>query len=337
MNSPPSRASARAPLARTLLLALAGGSALIACQTPEGRGSATETTGAEPAGAEQLPENPAAGPVPYDPRVWDKGAPDSIGVFLAGLDKSMRAWTNLTLTAQTQTDRNKARRLQEVLMREVHARQQELVDELESGPPRNRAIAAGALGFSASKDVQGPLLVGLGDKDSAVVQNSALSLALLENPETPMEPLLEVMRANLNGKARANAAYAVRTILEAGAPSSPDVVKAARSALFDQEPFAQAQAALIVAVTGAGECIPDLAEALGGREPLVVNAATQALVALGRHDVKLLGPCGRALVTGLGTAPEELQPVLQRALVMLSGQNFGEDEKAWSEWAQRLP
>ena len=35
-------------------------------------------------------------PVPYDPRVWDAGPVDSLGAYLSELDKSMRAWTNLT-------------------------------------------------------------------------------------------------------------------------------------------------------------------------------------------------------------------------------------------------
>ncbi len=276
-------------------------------------------------------------PIPYDPKVWDKGEPEPIGSFLANLDKSMRAWTNLTLTAQTQADRKKARMLQESLMSRVHARQQELVDVLESGPPRNRAIAAGALGFSASKDVLGPLVVALTDKESEVVQNAALSLALLQNPETPMLALLEVLQGSNNGNARANAAYAVRSILEAGATADENVIKAARHALVDEEPFAQAQSALILAIANDGESIPDLAELLQGESPLVVGAATQALLALGRGDPKLLGPTARALVTGMSTAPKEQRPKIQRALVLLSGHNYEENLEKWTEWSLRLP
>lgn len=274
---------------------------------------------------------------PYDPSIWDKGAPEPLGSFLANLDKSMRAWTNLTLTAQTRGDKNKASKLQQSLMSRVHARQKELVDTLESGPPRNRAIAAGALGFSASRDVQGPLIVALGDKDTEVVQNAALSLALLQDRETPMLPLLEVLQASSNGRARANAAYAVRTILEAGATADANVLKAARHALVDTEPFAQAQGALILAVAGDGDSVPDLTEMLRDPSPLVVGAATQALLALGRGDPKLLGPTARGLVIGLGIAKDDLQSSILRALVLLSGHNYGNDVKQWTEWSQRLP
>ncbi len=276
-------------------------------------------------------------PKPYDPRVWDKGEPEPVGSFLANLDKSMRAWTNLTLTAMTRADRTKARMLQESLMSRVHARQQELVDVLETGPPRNRAIAAGALGFSASKDVLGPLVVALTDKEADVVQNAALSLALLQNPETPMLALLEVMQGSTNGNARANAAYAVRSILEAGGTADENVIKAARHALVDEEPFAQAQGALILAIAKDSESIPDLGELLQAKSPLVIGAGTQALLALGRGDPKLLGPTARALVTGMGAAAEEQRPAIQRALVLLSGHNYEDDLEKWAEWAQRLP
>ncbi len=289
----------------------------------------------------EIPDEKAAAvvdqPIPYDPKVWDKGEPEPIGSFLANLDKSMRAWTNLTLTAQTRADRTKARMLQESLMSRVHARQQELVDVLESGPPRNRAIAAGALGFSASKDVLGPLVVALTDKESEVVQNAALSLALLQNPETPMLALLEVLQGSSNGNARANAAYAVRSILEAGATADENVIKAARHALVDEEPFAQAQGALILAIAKDGESIPDLGELLQAQSPLVIGAAMQALLALGRGDPKLLGPTARALVTGMGIATEQQRPAIQRALVLLSGHNYEYDLEKWTEWSQRLP
>lgn len=277
-------------------------------------------------------------PKPYDPHIWDKGPPDPLGAFLAELDKSMRAWTNLTLTAGTKGDQTKARKLQQDLMGRVHVRQSELVDALQSGPPRNRAIAAGALGFSTSpKDVQGPLIVALTDKDTQVVQNAALSLALLQDRETPLEPLLAVFQDSTNGQARANAGYAIRTILEAGGAATDDVIKAGRGSLIDTEPFARAQGALILALAKDGESVPDLGEMLHDPTPLVINAATQSLVMLGRNNPKLLGPTARALVIGLGTCPDELRSYLLKNLVLLSGHNFADDIKAWTEWAQRLP
>ena len=208
---------------------------------------------------------------------------------------------------------------------------------LESGPPRNRAIAAGALGFSASKDVLGPLVVALADKEADVVQNAALSLALLQNTETPMLALLEVMQGNTNGNARANAAYAVRSILEAGGTADENVIKAARHGLVDEEPFAQAQSALILAIAKDGDSIPDLGELLQAKSPLVMGAGTQALLALGRGDPKLLGPTARAMVTGMGAATKEQRPAIQRAQVLLSGHNYEDDLGKWTEWAQRLP
>jgi hypothetical protein len=299
-----------------------------ACQSTQ---KSSPENGGNPATAD------ANQPEPYDPHIWDSGPPDPLGAFLAELDKSMRAWTNLTLTAGNRADQRKARDLQETLMRRVHARESELVDTLESGPPRNRVIAAGALGFTASKEVVGPLVVALSDTNSEVVQNAALSLALLQNPETPLPPLLEVFQSSPNGQARSNAGYALRTILEGGGAPNEDVIKAARRSLGDNEPFARAQGALILALSKDAESIPDLAEMLHAHEPLVIGAATQALVALGRGDPKLLGPTARALVVGLGTCPDEQRAYIRSNLVLLSGHNFDDDLKAWTEWSQRLP
>jgi hypothetical protein len=170
-----------------------------------------------------------------------------------------------------------------------------------------------------------------------VVQNAALSLALLQQADTPMTPILEVMQDHPNGQARANAAYAVRNLIEAGAEPGENVVKAARHGLVDPEPFAQSQAALILAMAGDGESVAGIGELLASEDGLVVGAAMQALLALARNDSKLLGPTARAMVGGLVVVEQDLRPALLRNLVRLSGHNYGEDEKAWAEWAQRLP
>lgn len=274
---------------------------------------------------------------PYDPRVWDEVEQVPLGMLLAELDKSMRAWTNLTLTAQTASDRKRANLLEENLTAKVHKRQSDLLDALAGGPPRSRAIAAGALGFAGAKEVQGPLILALADRDGEVVQNAALALALLQDPETPLAPLLEVYRDHPFGQARANAAYAVRTMLEAGRAADDDVREAARHGLIDSEPFAQAQSALILAMASDVESVPALSELIADRSPLVSSAAIRALVELARRDLKALGPVARALVNGLGTAPAELAPRLRAALVQVSGHNYGNDASAWNAWAQRLP
>jgi hypothetical protein len=298
-------------------------------------GCKTTKTGAD---SSAQPTTDAAGnPVPYDPKIWDKGPQEALGAYLAELDKSMRAWTNLTLSARTRGDKSKASMLQKDLMRRVDLRRTDLIDALETGPPRNRAIAAGALGFSTSDDVQGPLLVALGDKHNEVVQNAALSLALREQADTPLTPILEVMQNNISGQARANAAYAVRTILEAGAAPGEDVIKAGRNGLLDIEPFAQAQSVLILAIALDGPSVPHMAELLSSDSPLVVRASIQALLAMGKEDSKLLGPTARGLVAGLRIANSVHRPEIYRALTSLSGHSYGQEERLWVEWAQRLP
>ena len=67
-----------------------------------------------------------------------------IGEFLAKTDMALRAWTNLTNTADSPAERTQARQLEGFLRNETRNRQSELVVQLETGPLYNRMRAASA-------------------------------------------------------------------------------------------------------------------------------------------------------------------------------------------------
>src|SRR5688572_22189831 len=131
------------------------------------------------------PSSPAADEgaeayVPIQPQ-----ADEPIGKFLADVDLSMRYWTNLKLSARSEEDRRKARELESIVGIASTRRLEELLVELQSGPPRNRQRAATALGFTHDRRALGPLLAALDDADPDVVHNALLGLTLLGFPDTP--------------------------------------------------------------------------------------------------------------------------------------------------------
>jgi hypothetical protein len=162
--------------------------------------------------------------------------PEPIGKFMSDLDSSIRAWTNLIMSAQTEEDRRKASLLEQSLSAATHKRRAELIHELESGPLSNRVVAACALGFTHDIEAQSPLLAALND------------------------PV-----------------------------------------------------------------------------PLVRAAAARSVSYLGKQSPQDKGKAGRALVTAMQKSEGANQAVFMKALVELSTTNYGDDMKAWLEWAARLP
>lgn len=282
-------------------------------------------------------EAPTPQPVAIDSNADRPDAPVPIGKLMVDIDASMRAWTKLVLSANTAEEKRQARMLELDLRRRVRPRTAELIHELESGPPTNRTTAAAALGFTQSPEAQSPLLAALSDKDPDVVNNALIGLAILQLGDTPLGPIIELFETSPDPQVRSNAAYALRSLMEAGAPSE-QVRESARRALEDSEPFVRMQAALILAMMVDGESTEKIGELTGDSAALVRRAACEALARIGLDDPHSKGQAARALARALQAAPEEQRAVPHRALVNLTGgQDFGDDPKEWLEWAYKLP
>jgi HEAT repeat protein len=241
------------------------------------------------------------------------------------------------LTATSNEDKTKASKLQLDLMRRAQPRQKELIAEVESGPPRNRSIAASALGFTRGEQVLSPLLAALHDADPDVVHNALLALALVQMPATPLEPLADVLATHADAHTRANAAYAIRTVLEAGGTAGPAVVNTVRLALADSEPLVQVQAALALGLVHDADSIEPLSNLLHDSMPLVSLSASQALVLIGASNDQVKGKVARVLALAYEQGKGRERDIALRGLIALSGQNLGEESKAWTDWARRLP
>lgn len=273
---------------------------------------------------------------PYDPSWEQSGAPEPIGKLLAGVDMTLRAWTKLVLSAQTEEERRQARGLELDLMRRVRPRLAELIAELETGPPANRIPAAAALGFTHAPEAQSPLLAALADTNRDVVNNALIGLAVLQRADTPLVTLEALLVDHTDSFVRSNAAWALRSLIEAGADGTTSIAPA-RLALSDPEPFVRAQAALLLGTQHDTESVATIGELARESTPFVVLAATEALARIGTAEPHAKGAAARELVRAFEKADDKLRGAVQRALIRLAGENRGAKLEDWVEWARKLP
>ena len=282
----------------------------------------------------QDPKSAADGAEPYVRPVPDEPAP--IGQFLAELDRDIGLWTKLTLTAQTDKERRKTSILQGALRDSTSRRTDELIEQLEGGPTQNRIRAAGALGFTGSPAAQSPLLAALHDESPDVVCNALLGLTLLEMPDTPLDAIVSLFESSPDPQIRANAGYAIRSILEAGGEPTPRIVKATQLALIDDDPFVRTHSALIAGLIGDLGSIEALRDLLGDEADLVCLSAARGLLLIGKDHPAVKPRVALALAEAMQKAKRPRRNSLRRVLVELSGQNLGENPEAWLEWARGL-
>lgn len=279
------------------------------------------------------------GPEPYDAEL----ARDQrkTGAVLAKIDASLRLWNNITLGGDTDTDGSRLDIVEASLRREVNAKIATLIEQLEFGPPSNRQIAAAALGFSNAKEALGPLLAALDDTEPEVVSNALFGLSQLRDPDTPIVPVaakLEDVEQPL--AARNNAGRTLRAVGLANREGEEReaALRAGRVALADEESALRVQGALILAELVDSESIPQLARALSDTSNLVVTASSRALARIGSVDEKNMGRSARALVAAYRRSDEKsVREQILLDLQAMTKRNYGDDEDAWIEFAQRLP
>lgn len=264
------------------------------------------------------------------------GPEEPLGKLLADLDASIQRWNALTLTASTPAQKREARMLEGVIVEYASKRRHDLIGALESGPPINRIRAAGALGFSRSVDAQSPLLAALHDSHPDVVHNALMSLSILGRGDTPVDEICVLLADHSDPQTRGQAAYALRSILAAGA-ASETALGVSRRGLNDPEPFVRSQCALSLGILGDEESTPVLLDRLYDPIPLVADAAGEALVAIARAKPSSKGPIARGFLEASSRGDGANRRRAQDGLVRLSDVNYGDDLKLWSEWAQRLP
>lgn len=271
----------------------------------------------------------------YDPEA--KLDRSGTGAHLAAIDRSIQQWNGLFLTGNRQRDARKLRGLEEDIRYRTLQRFDEMVSQLETGPPVNRRVAAAALGFTGHERARTPLLNALSDPEEDVVANALLGLAVLGDPLTPLSAVLHHLRFGERAEIRSNAALATLEVLRAGGEGGEEVREAARQGLHDPDVFVRTQCALILAHERDTDAVPDLAlQLVDDTANSAAMAAGRALAYIGVKEITWQGRCARALTASLGKVNDQVRTSVLRDLQRLSGRNYSKDED-WVAWAHRLP
>lgn len=261
----------------------------------------------------------------------------TMGVALTQLDRSIQIWNQIFLNGSEATDGRRLRILQDSITHRTRKLFYEIIDQLETGPPHNRRIAAAALGFAGNEECLSPLLNALSDSDEEVVANALLGLSLLGDLDTPTGSLAGLIDSGSTPTIRSNAALATLEVLRSGAPADEGVLPAARSGLQDQDPRVRTQCALILAQRMDLISIGDLSLVmLEDPVPSAAMAATRALAYIGSNDHRQKGRVARILTVGLTRLEGTRRESLLNDLRKLAGRNYAKDED-WVTWAHRLP
>lgn len=284
-----------------------------------------------------------------------------IGAFLNEVGLRVQSWT----VARLESDKQQTRLLSEVLEFECARRQAEIIEQLETGPPRNRALAAVALGFAKKKtelkndfstvEVDkgaislGPLLAAIEDSDLQVQANALMGLGILERPETPMEPIARALNDSDSVVVRSNAAFAITAIAKAarsqrdrgGEDLQAGQALLAREAcllgLNDGDLGVRTQCAAALGLIGDSKSIAFLGDRLDDEVALVGQAASVSLARLGMDHPELKGRVARLLADRLDRVRPSRREALLYGLVLLAGRQMGDNSEVWQDWARRLP
>lgn len=288
-------------------------------------------------GCRSAPKDPevTAGDL-YKPGLVHKKV-ETIGMLLAEVDRQVDAWSQLTMSARTEEERVRARGLYLNLVRIVKPRADEVIEQLEVGPPINRVRAAAALGFCPGvEEVQSPLLAALYDADAQVVGNALFSLGNLQDPHTPLDRICALAQEHPSGRVRGNAVRAILWVLDAGG-SGACALETARVGLTDPEAGVRAQSALVLGILEDGDSVGMIADLLYDEHMFVVRAAARALAALAERVGERRGEAARALVAAYEKADTDARKdLLHLTLVQVNGKDLDELER-WVEWARNMP
>ena len=266
-----------------------------------------------------------------------------IGFILAEIDRKVGIWANLVLRGDPAKDTSTLTQVESSIRYEASKHASGLVEQLETGPPRNRKIAATALGFVESKKETasplGPLLAALDDSDDEVIANALLGLSILADPKTPLTRIAGMLQdRERDAAARNNAGRVLRAMpTEVLRGSEKDaVLRAARFSVGDEDSRVRIHGLMILAQMEDSESLSDMASLLGDENRLVQLAASRAVAYVGEADSQSLGNAARALQAARRNSKSKgLRSAVLDDLRRLTQRNF-DSEDEWLEYVNQL-
>jgi hypothetical protein len=267
------------------------------------------------------------------PRETNYGPTKDRATLFLTLDRNLRTW-NDAVAKKKGEDLYLTDRLEAVMERHVYWNFDAILDELKNGSDRNRAIAAAALGFTPSTAPEGQpsqskvameALVGvLASDDDLLIQNALVGLAHLADPETPCDPVIDLMLRHHDPDVRANAALAAAKILQ---PSEASRWLADLSAaLDDDEPKVRMHVLNALGHLKHPDAAFQITRALNDKTPMVQAAAAKAL-----GDLGVTSMC-RYLIDKLTSTTAIVRVQAHDSLCLLAHKNLGEHAEDWQAW-----
>lgn len=279
-------------------------------------GGACSSTGRRP--------GPPPEPEPYEPPA--PRAEYTTGELIHECQLHLQAWQQAMAAERTPENIETLRFLERALATLVRREQSRLEEQAATGPPRNRAIASAALGFSGDAGALPLLANNAADPDPMVRADALLGLAVLANPDTPTAPIYEaVMDPAASQEVLRNAAFAGLRLAQV-LRRDPDGRVAAFLAplLANPEPGVRAQAASALGLVRAAHLVPRLTSLLASDpEPVVRTAAAYALGEIGARG------SASALVSALQDPDPVVAGTARGSLAKIVGRDLGPDPEDW--------
>jgi len=260
-----------------------------------------------------------------------KPDPEDADTVMNNLELLMPTW-------QTEQRRGTAAPLNNILTIKVVTRFDDVLAAFNSGPRERRLVAAWALGFARVPEndlgLQSPhaiardaLVAALHETDDELLRNVLLGLWGLGDPDTPVQPIVDLLVQHHDPDVRANAALALNSILRAATASS--AMDAALVALGDDDARVRLHATGIVRRFPSQAGTERLQQLLPDEEmPLVRAAIASALGAAGARSAT-------AQLASMLSSTHEIEAVAaHRALVEIYGQDLGPKPTDWAEMLQ---
>lgn len=261
-----------------------------------------------------------------------------IGEYLTHVSGQIKAWNNYQLSV-SKKDVPRRRAVENDLQRLTRTRLEELIDQLQMGAPRNRAISAAALGFTRTPEALGPLLAAVDDDDPEVQRKALFGLGVLADPDTILDPVLEQVTDAVSETTRLNASYAVMQVLgsrelEQRLNTEERHLESLRSALFDPEPGVRVHTAKAIQLTGDVDSLDILGDLLEDDAALVIRAAAQAIRGIGEKRDEHYFDAAQLLFESWQESKGTKKSLLYQEMALLAGQAWSDGEiERWRAWA----
>jgi hypothetical protein len=248
--------------------------------------------------------------------------------LLNWLEHLLPSWEN-------EQRRGREQPLEHILTLKVVPNFDVVLDAFERGPRERQVVAAWALGFarvpendlgieSHHRAAVAALARGLETRDDAVLRNVLLGLWLLQDPQAPLPPLLDLMVQHHDPDVRSNAALALGASLTAS--TMPMALNSVLVAMADAEPKVRLHAAAIAARFPGPATTERLLKMLASEDtPLVRASMARALGAAGAREAAPM------LLPMLGSGREVEAVTARAALAEIFGVDRGPNAADWTD------